>query len=464
MVRKTALAALVILILALVPAACSGITGADNEVLTFSDLIVKADDYNGKKVTVEGFYFSGFEIIALAGSLGHAQYDPERVVPEQPLIWTMLERGIQQEIYTQTDTPSGYPEYFGKVRVTGEFETGETYGHMNAYKYRLTVTNTVVLDWTPPVTTTLTTTSTTDIEQQYASAQQVAEDFIENSTTFLFDGIQGSIKLISDEKESPISAFRAYVLHYEYQTSHPGHGDRSGQVLAQVITLHQATIMVDIDTLEVKIATCDNWNMQTGEELPPPSTSVSGTVISGGDTTTPDGPMDTPRKFVYRVLSDTGIMYNVTYTAYPPSPVADQSKIILEFEGGEIHPGDRMQAYGNLDEATMTLTVVLPGQYVRTFVPTATVEGTVLSIQENVTGENGVVFDHVFELLRNDGTYVNVGFTPEASGLLSLYRTPIQIGDYMKAIGKYDKTGNLVIISGPADLLKTYASRAEAGY
>ncbi len=145
MIHKLLAAVLLITLIALVPG-CG--TGSAEETLTFSELITGADNYNGKTITVEGFYFSGFEITALAGSLGHAQYDPDRIVPQQPLIWTMLERGIQAELDTQTDTPSGYPEYFGKVRVTGTFETGETYGHMNAYNYRLTVSKTEVLGWT----------------------------------------------------------------------------------------------------------------------------------------------------------------------------------------------------------------------------------------------------------------------------------------------------------------------------
>ncbi len=268
MVRKTALVLLVILVLAWVPAGCSAITGAGEDTLTFSELIARADDYNGKTVTVEGFYFSGFEITALAGVLGQAEFDPERTVPEQPLIWTMPERGLQSELHTQTKTPSGYPEYFGRVRVTGKFETGETYGHMNAYNYRLTATSTVVLEWTPAAPTVTTTTPTDPEEERFAAAKQVAEDFVRNSATFRFDGVEGSIKLVGEEKFSPISSFRACTLWYEYETLHPGHGDRSGLFLAQVITLHHATIYVDIDTLEVKIARCDDWNMLTGEDLP----------------------------------------------------------------------------------------------------------------------------------------------------------------------------------------------------
>ena len=270
MIRKQMLIALVIMIFALVPVACNGSTGDTDKILTFSELITSADEYNGKTVTVEGFYFSGFEITALAGSLGWAEFEPERIVPQQPLIWTSLERNIQSELLTQTKTPSGYPEYFGKVRVTGKFETGETYGHMNAYTFKLTVTSTAVLAWTPTATTTATTTSSTASgeEELYTAARRVAEDFIRNSATFLFDGIEGSIRLVGEEKASPISSFRAYTLHYDYETSHPGHGDRSGLALAQVVTLHHATIYVDIDTIEVKIAICDNWNMLTGEEMP----------------------------------------------------------------------------------------------------------------------------------------------------------------------------------------------------
>jgi hypothetical protein len=150
MLRTIGIIAVLLLLAVPVLAGCGQ---SNNESVTFSELISQAQNYNGKTVTFEAFYFSGFEISALAESLGPALSNPSRITPQGTLIWTTgLPSDIFEQLYVQTDTPSGYPEQFGKVLVTGTFETGETYGHMNAYNYKLTITTAEVLDWTPSAT------------------------------------------------------------------------------------------------------------------------------------------------------------------------------------------------------------------------------------------------------------------------------------------------------------------------
>lgn len=135
------------------------VTGCSNSAsgpLSFSRLISQADQYNGKTVTLEAFYFSGFEISAVAGSLERSTYDTQRIVPVNPLVWVNggISRDLFNKLYTQTITPSGYPEYFGKLKISGRFETGSKYGHLNAYQYQINITSGELLDWTPPPTTT----------------------------------------------------------------------------------------------------------------------------------------------------------------------------------------------------------------------------------------------------------------------------------------------------------------------
>jgi hypothetical protein len=108
--------------------------------------------YNSKQVTVEGFYFAGFEIAALSNGLGPSTYKTGNVIPEQPLIWIEGNLGdnVYIHLYVQNDTPSGYPERYARVKVTGTFHYGENYGRLNAYKYMLTVTSGEILEWSPP--------------------------------------------------------------------------------------------------------------------------------------------------------------------------------------------------------------------------------------------------------------------------------------------------------------------------
>lgn len=129
-------------------AGCSG----TEESVTFSGLISQPNKYNGKAVTLEAYYFSGFEISALAGSVGPATSGPWRIVPTGTLIWVAsgISQGLIDSLYAQTDAPSGYTERIGKLKVTGNFETGGHYGHLDAYNYQINITSAKMLEWSPP--------------------------------------------------------------------------------------------------------------------------------------------------------------------------------------------------------------------------------------------------------------------------------------------------------------------------
>jgi hypothetical protein len=94
--------------------------------------------------------------------------------------------------------------------------------------------------------------------------------------------------------------------------------------------------------------------------------TISGTVISGGDTT-PEGLLDAPRRFEYQIEREDGSIVTVAYTAYPPSPVADRTAITLEFHAGGILIGDFLEARGRFDDDTGTLVVENEGDYIKTF-------------------------------------------------------------------------------------------------
>jgi hypothetical protein len=96
--------------------------------------------------------------------------------------------------------------------------------------------------------------------------------------------------------------------------------------------------------------------------------TVSGTVVGGGDQTPPGGPMDAPRTYVYSVKAADGTLVNVSYVAYPPSPAGDaaRARIVLDFDGGSVEVGDRLEASGAFNKATNTVEVALEGDYIRT--------------------------------------------------------------------------------------------------
>ncbi|MBN1863051.1 MAG: hypothetical protein JW790_05350 [Dehalococcoidales bacterium] len=101
------------------------------------------------------------------------------------------------------------------------------------------------------------TVSARQITQEMS--RQVAEDFVRSSPTFSFDGIEPSLTL----SETLIGKCPfCWLFVFDFDCSHPGYGDRSGLSLAQVITHHQASIV--IEQLGIRSATIDDeWDMLT---------------------------------------------------------------------------------------------------------------------------------------------------------------------------------------------------------
>jgi hypothetical protein len=113
------------------------------------------------------------------------------------------------------------------------------------------------------------------------------------------------------------------------------------------------------DSTAVPAATTPD-GMPSGMEV-----EVRGLVLTGGDQS-PEGLMDAPRKFVYQVETEERGLINVTYTAFPPSPVGGSQEIELEFHAGEIQIGDFLVAYGRFDAESLTLYVEGTGHFIQT--------------------------------------------------------------------------------------------------
>ena len=74
------------------------------------------------------------------------------------------------------------------------------------------------------------------------AALQIAKHFIMNAPTYAFDGVDGTFRLIQTTSlESwPVQ----YVVIFSFESSHAGYGDRTGEILAQVVTTHVAWVKV----------------------------------------------------------------------------------------------------------------------------------------------------------------------------------------------------------------------------
>jgi len=71
-------------------------------------------------------------------------------------------------------------------------------------------------------------------------SQRVAKEFVRLETTFRFDGIPDTLKATSTT-----SVANGWKYTVEFDSRHAGYGNRSGQILAQVITHHTAEITVE---------------------------------------------------------------------------------------------------------------------------------------------------------------------------------------------------------------------------
>jgi hypothetical protein len=75
-----------ILVITLFSLVLSGCGKSADQSISFSKLISQASKYNGKAVTLEAYYFGGFEISALSEALGPSSSAAWRIVPTGTLI------------------------------------------------------------------------------------------------------------------------------------------------------------------------------------------------------------------------------------------------------------------------------------------------------------------------------------------------------------------------------------------
>lgn len=90
-----------------------------------------------------------------------------------------------------------------------------------------------------------------------SQAASLSATLINYSSTYAFDGVKDSIKQL--KVETPDNG-QTWKLLYVFRTTHPGHGDRSEQMLAQAITEH--SVQVTVNKCRITSAVCDKtWDL-----------------------------------------------------------------------------------------------------------------------------------------------------------------------------------------------------------
>ena len=153
-------------------------------------------------------------------------------------------------------------------------------------------------------------------------SRNTALEFIKQSPTFVFDGIEETLKFSND---IAISIPFTWTFIFQFDSAHAGYGDRTGRMLAQVITPHE--VAITIEQGEIAYASMDNeWDMINQMELDgvdpndvivPEESDITGTItdIDVVDSDTIDGrilveleqPNNTSDKFWVTIEKNTPI-------------------------------------------------------------------------------------------------------------------------------------------------------------
>ena len=96
------------------------------QTLSVAQLTSQPEKYNGKQVTVEGFYLGGFEIVALSNELVPSTFRQGNVSPKEPLIWVTgsLGSAVLNKLYVQNNTRPATPNGMAKYGLPALLNTG----------------------------------------------------------------------------------------------------------------------------------------------------------------------------------------------------------------------------------------------------------------------------------------------------------------------------------------------------
>jgi len=150
MTKCVSLIAVLLSLLVGVMVGCSNEQKSQVQEVTFEQLFLAPDQYNGKDIIIEGYYYQGWETIVLSEKLVYSGYAPGHLIPDGEMLW--IEQGVPKEIYDNAyqQQMMGPLERYAKVRITGKFEHGEKYGHVGGFDSQIIPLDVELVPWSPP--------------------------------------------------------------------------------------------------------------------------------------------------------------------------------------------------------------------------------------------------------------------------------------------------------------------------
>lgn len=109
----------------------------DFQVFNFEKYFSEPTKFHDQEISIEGYYFNGFEIIVLSEKLNYSGYAEGHIIPTGKMFWISGE--IPLEIYTNLHQQQmmGPIERYGKVLIKGKMEYGGEYGHLGQYDFQI---------------------------------------------------------------------------------------------------------------------------------------------------------------------------------------------------------------------------------------------------------------------------------------------------------------------------------------
>jgi hypothetical protein len=98
-----------------------------------------------------------------------------------------------------------------------------------------------------------------------SKSRDMAERFLRRTPTLVFDGVLASINL--DTIERCVPSDTCFTFFFSFRSTHPGYGDRGGQVLEQVMTQHQVRITVEQELI-TRVVIDEKWDEMAQRYLP----------------------------------------------------------------------------------------------------------------------------------------------------------------------------------------------------
>ena len=117
--------------------------------LSVDKLFSAPDQYSGKDILLEGFYFDGWETTVLSERLELTGRVQGHLWPRGRMVW--IENNMPTEIYDQLHQQRvvGPLERYGKLRIRGRFEHGEGFGHGGGFVAQIVPSEVELLPWSP---------------------------------------------------------------------------------------------------------------------------------------------------------------------------------------------------------------------------------------------------------------------------------------------------------------------------